>query len=185
MVVAGREYDGEEVAVLGGEACVVAGGLGEEDLGGKGAVDAEVVVVADVGVVGSGKLLAKVVTTAAHKGLGLHADVEDMAADAGAGCRAYRQAAVAGRPCGAEGERSVEGGEHNEAARAEVDYRDDMAVPEDTERDGRCRKEVSLPERWGPNSRGRAEGHGCWGHRGTAAEGSLNASMANVAAWDL
>lgn len=137
-----------------------------------------------MGVVGSGKLVAGVATAAADRGLEWRVDAEDMAVVVGAGCRAYRQAEEARRPCGAEEERSVEGGEHNGAARAEVIHRDDMVVLGDTERDGRC-KEVSRPERWAPNSQGRAEAHEYWGHRCTAAEGSLNANMANVAAWDL
>lgn len=184
MVVAGRGDDGEEVAGLGGGAWVVdldGVGLG----GGKVAVDAEGVVVVVVLDEDSGKPVAGVEITAADTGLERRADA-DMAAVAGAGCRAYRPAEEAGRPCGAEEERSVEGGEHNAVARVAEDRRGDMAVLGDTGRDGRC-KEASRPERWVPNSRGRAEAHGHWGHMAddTGAERSLDANMASVAAWGL
>ena len=179
MVVVGRgdaPDDGEEVAGLGGDAWVVVGSDGVGRVGGDK-------VVVDVGV-GSGKPMA-VAATAADRGLERRVDA-DTAVVAGAGCRAYRQAEGARQPCGAEEERSVEGGEHSVAARAEEGRRGDMAVLGDTERDARC-KEASRPERWVPNSQGRAEDHERWGHRAddTVAERSLNANRASVAATDL
>ena len=98
----------------------------------------------------SGKPGAVVATRAVERALERRADAE-MAVVAGAGFRAYRKTEE--RTCGAGEEKSVEGGEHIVAA--EEDRQGDMAVPEDMARDGRC-KEVSLPERWDPNSQGRA-----------------------------
>lgn len=188
MVVEGRGSGGEEVAVLDDDgAWVVVDSDGMGLGGGKVVVDAVVGVAAAVVVVDgdSGKPVAGAEIAAADKGLGRHADA-DMAAVAGAGCRAYRLVEEAGRPCGVEEERSFGGGEHNAVARAEEDRRDDMADLGGTGRDGRC-KEGSRPERWAPNSQGRAEGHEHWGHRAddTGAEGSLDANMASVAAWGL